>query len=617
VADQFDPETPKHLVSLTWYVDLLERQKRLFDDRNAMLVELRKMRFMETKPIIPPAYSQLMAGMEVRTGLAAKWVQTQVGSLTVHPFTVHAPLRPRPTQLERERGSRRERFCPAMWKALEAQSKADIFRRLVDAQVADGGGVLKGVYRPKAWQGMPALRDYFKEHGWPDGMPTEEIQASLQTKELNAYNRYVDKFIRGKPLPFAIRNVDLATFYPVQGDFGFDAVLEVSERPLLQVRRMAGVFGGQAAFFDDRDLGPTVEIMEYWDPEWFALVAKGSGDWNLIGTMRHGHRRIPYWYMPGEETSSTRPEYGSMSALFKLRHTVPAIDQALTMWLSRMLLTAYPSFTKEGYPPSAVDGQEQPQEEVFDPGAINYHDPGTQPMQPLRLDQFSGDLENILGVLLGLSSDTQINDAAAGGDRLSGESGSLRSVLVDLARTGYHQIPAHAERELGDFFGWIMVMIEQEVKRPVWVREDNDSGRRSWESLAPTHIDGDYDLDVRIKPFNPVMDIALGQYARNMVASRMLPKRWALENIMGLEQPEDLLDELLSDEIMENPEIRSALVHRAAVRSGLVPLASPAGPPTNGAMGLNRAEAGTMGGRPLAAPAVEGAENLPGAGPGP
>jgi hypothetical protein len=78
-----------------------------------------------------------------------------------------------------------------------------------------------------------------------------------------------------------------------------------------------------------------------------------------------------------------------------------------------------------------------------------------------------------------------------------------------------------------------------------------------------------------------------------------------------------LLDELLSDEIMENPEIRSALVHRAAVRSGLVPLASPAGPPTNGAMGLNRAEAGTMGGRPLAAPAVEGAENLPGAGPGP
>ncbi len=622
-----------------YVIGLLDRLSERYSARNTQILALRRMRFMEDKEEdeVPEAFRE--GNPAIRTYVAGKWVENEVGALTTLPPSVHVPI-PADAELDdRDRAERIERFLPALLERMERERGRDTKRLLFDQAIADGVGVLKGIFKPSMWQKMPSARKFASAGASDDS--EDQIIAGMTADEVASYDRALERFIQNSPLPIACRNVDPCSVYPVHGEFGIDAVIEDSERSLIEVRRLAGPFGGLPLSTDDPAPGPTVRVVEYWDDEFMAVyagvgrktteggLAATDGGLRLIGTMKHSLGRIPYWFIYGQETSSTDPRFESISTLFKIRDGVPAFHRALNQYLNIVRAKAYPPFQQKKASTGPTDAASEPMRTKVKPGHIHYVDDSIDDpfIRAIAWPDSEVNLPVLMNLLLAVSQQTQIEQAATGGDRRSGESAALRGQMVDLARTGYHQIIEHAENMLADFFGWCLEMIDTKLKRPVYVldrhaRSDSGSHQSKWMSLGSEDIKGDYAVDVRITPFNPIMDIAKGTYGANMILSGIYPRRWTYENIMGIENAQELVDELITDKIEQSPPVSNAIMLRGARKAGLTELAGSQNPVTPGEAQLLAAMGGSMGGRPAGQAGVggvgaplSGAANQPGSVP--
>jgi len=611
-------EGAEHLTP-NYIADLLETLRTRYADRNEQILDLRKLRFMQdtNENEVPEALRE--SNPAIRTYVAGKWVENEVGALTTLPPRVHVPVPPNASPEDRERAESIERFLPALWERMERERGRDTYRQLFDHAIADGVGVLKGHFRPSAWHKLPSVRAYAREARAE--MSDEDILAVLDEPSLARYTQAQERFVQRNPLPLACRTVDPTTVFPVYGEFGLDCVLEESRRPLLAVKRMAGAFGGLPLSADDPELGSLVRIVEYWDSEYFALYAElspradgmgnrhESGGLRLVGTMEHRLGRIPYWFVLGQETSSTDPRFEAISTLFKIKDAVPAFHRMLNQYLTVVRQKAYTSFQQKRAPSGPTDANAEPVHQKLIPGTVTYVDDTIEDpfIRPIEWPAMEANLPVVMNMLLAISQQTQIDRAATGGEGSSGESGFLRAQLVDLARTGYHQIIAHAERALSSYFEWCLEMIDTRLKRPIYARaRGSKDSKVEWLSVGPDLIREDYAVDVKIIPFNPIMDIARGTFGANMIRGKIYPREWTYENVMGVENPGELMDDLLADEMMEHPGVRQALVLRAARRAGLMELAGSQQPVAPGEAQLLAALGGAMGGRPTASPSVPG-----------
>tara|TARA_R100000315_G_scaffold60695_1_gene37676 strand:- start:215 stop:2092 length:1878 start_codon:yes stop_codon:yes gene_type:complete len=601
---------------LHYITELLSDLELRFQERNDLVDQYWDILTNREEFDIPEAYEHTT--LKVKTGLPMTWIRKEVGALTTLPFSVHVPPPPGATPEDKLNGETIERFLPALWKQIETQQKRDIYRDLIHDMVATGWGVLKAIYRPTAWQGMPELREMFDKKS--------DNPIDYSPEELKEYNRKLDNFIAGAPVPFTFRTVDVRTVYPVWGEFGVDAVIENSRRPFSRVQRMAGPFGGVPIMGDDMDPTDEVEVVEYWDDKWMALVintgGRGGGaggsrpGWHFVGAMEHGLGRIPYWFAPGEETGSTEEAYRAVSALFGIKDINAAINLLSTIKLNRAYLTGFPTYQSRSVVADEDGEGGVPRPVSLEIGKINPVDPDDpRGIEPVNIPEFTGDVESMIGLLLQYSSSTQMDDTAAGGGAFSGESGFLRAMRTEQARAGYHQIIAHAERELSDFMNWILQMMEEYSMKlhilekrqkvaPAGSILDEDS---QWISLNPEQINGYHAVEVRIEPFNPVMDIARGTYAANQAERGFWSSRFARE-FAGIKQPEVMEDEITAERITQ--ALDQQIAEAAIARLGF---GGPADEPQQMAMlgpdgqPLNPALAGALGGRPPASPGIPGA----------
>jgi predicted RNA-binding protein YlxR (DUF448 family) len=591
--------------------DLESGQEKLYGPRNKQIQDLRALRFKQHDFEVPRAYSRQTK--KIKTYLAGKWVEQEVGALASRLFEVSSPPPPSATQDDRHKAEGRGVFLQALWRKHEADAQRDLFRRFVDAQVADGEGVYRGVYKPKAWEGMPTLQSHFVTEGFDRDMPDAEIAAKLNGRQLGEYSRAFQRFVAGRPLPFAVRNVDRMSYMPVRGEFGIDSVLEVSKVPLDVARRAAGPLGGLPHSGDDTSWGATVKLSLYTDDEWCALNADGR--W--VGAMQHGHLRVPYWAAFGQETGSSDPRFEGISTLFKLMDVIPIIDQLLTMKYRRSFATSYPMWFWKGYTglgqgpggaagPAGPGGSPQRPSIELEPGTVYPGRPGEEvPIQFGGVD-IGQDIEQTIQMLLALSAETQIDPGAGGGG--SHMSGFLQTQLTELAKTGYHQIPDHASRALEGYFSWVLEMQERVLKKPLMLPPTEQN--RSWLTLEPDH-DGQYQTVVEITPTNPLLDMARGQHFTNEWKQGAISWLEATRK-KGYKNPEQMWEEMLAEKISQMPSMQMGIIRRAVAQLGLPdPVVDEVVSAIGGAAGVGQ---GVTGGRPEGQATVEGA-GMPLAGP--
>ena len=548
--------------SETYLRELEEQLLAEFGERNARIERLRRLRHMETPVDIPPAYRS--SAREVRTPLAREQLKRVIGSLTANRPLVHVPPA-EPTEAARSSADRRARWTNAALRRMDSEAARDVFGMLIDAMVADGAGVLKLLYAPDRWAGYPRR----------SADADEPAETFLQRAE---------RFKKSARFPLAWRDVDVTTFYPLEGEDGLEACLEIAERPRHLVQRRYGLIvdrrsgrlvpaGGDDPTADESTAQPdrpttaargTARVVEYWDDEYFAYVVDG----HLVRRGRHGYGAIPYVHAYGDQTPSRDPAKAGVSMLASMEFLIPLLDQLLTMKQNVLFLYAYPTPKITNFSPvdSSLGNDGRPRALDFHPGEIVPLYQG----EDLSFLQWQGtppDLDELIAQTRAMIDQAGAPSVLFGIPPDGNASGYLLNQLINTARVSFQQISRHAEQALEQIVRLMWRLVEARIGETVYVFEaDGDEG---WIGLGPRDIDGYHAVRVRLDPLGPADDVAQGSLAASLVSARLASRRWAMREKLGIEDAEAVEDEILLDELIEAPEVRAAIVREALGEAGL------------------------------------------------
>ena len=550
----------------TYLRELEEQLLAEFSERNARIERLRRLRHMETPVDIPPAYRS--SAREVRTPLAREQLKRVIGSLTANRPLVHVPPA-EPTAAARASADLRTRWTNAALRRMDSEAARDVFGMLIDAMVADGAGVLKLLYAPDRWARYPRRS--------ADG------DASAET-----FLQRAERFKKSARFPLAWRDVDVTTFYPLEGEDGLEACLEIAERPRRLVQRRYGLItdrrsgrlvpaGGTVQAMDGDGSGSpsaapnvtpraTARVLEYWDEEYFAYVVDG----HLVRRGRHGYGSIPYVHAYGDQTPSRDPAKAGVSMLASMEYLIPLLDQLLTMKQNALFLYAYPTPKITNVSPIDPDlgNDGRPRALDFRPGEIVPLYQG----EDLSFLQWQGtppDLDELIAQTRAMIDQAGAPSVLFGIPPDGHTSGYLLNQLINTARVSFQQIARHAEQALEQIVQLMWRLVETRIGETVFVFEAEDD--QGWIGLGPQDIDGYHAVRARLDPLGPADDVAQGTLAASLVSARLASRRWAMREKLGIEDAAAVEDEILLDELLDAPEVRAAIVREALHEAGTAP----------------------------------------------
>ena len=373
----------------------------------------------------------------------------------------------------------------------------------------------------------------------------------------------------------------MTTFYPLEGEDGLEACLEIAERPRHLVQRRYGLIvdrrsgrlvpAGGDAQADPGPVGaplvgacPTARVVEYWDDEYFAYLVDG----HLVRRGRHGYGAIPYVHAYGDQTPSRDPAKAGVSMLASMEYLVPLLDQLLTMKQNALFLYAYPTPKITNFSPidPNLGNDGRPRALDFQPGQILPLYQG----EDLSFLQWQGtppDLDELIAQTRAMIDQAGAPSVLFGIPPDGNTSGYLLNQLINTARVSFQQIARHAEQALERVVQLMWRLVESRIGEPVFVFEAEDE--QGWIGLGPQDIDGYHAVRVRLDPLGPADDVAQGTLAANLVSARLASRRWAMREKLGIEDAEAVEDEILLDELIDAPEVRAAIVREALGQAGL------------------------------------------------
>ena len=516
---------------------------------------------MEKPVYIPPTYGP--STTEIRTPLFNDLVQRLAGALSVNTPKIQVPPFPRGNRDDAQRNSSlREKWTQAFLEEIELQEGDRLFYRFMDYLCADGHACFKLIHRDDFWGEFPRLVKRLEDEG-------EEVD-----EDPKEYNDRVFNYKTGAPLPFQLQVLDPLTVYPYRSDRGLEDVLEVSRRPRFYVAKRFGIAfdakGSPVRMGQGFDLDTTVTLsgdVEYWE-HWTPTDVAFFVNRKCVEIVEHGMKRIPYFLATGTQTSSRDPAKEGLSVGHQLRHLIPALDSLLTMKTNSAFLQAYPSFKRTrqlGAPArqSEESEDENSSEQQFEPGYI-YDGMGGEDLEAIAVPPVGQDVNEAINILMSLIDKVGIPSVMSGSHAPNRVSGAAYSEMLNVSRTKYTTIIRNASFAMTDMIRHLWWLVENKVQDdvPIWSNEDH-----KWLELGPGDINGYYRVKTIIEPLLPEDDIAQGQHAAAMVQAKLWSKRYARENKMGIEAPEEMDDEILVEDAMDLPQVKMYLLMKALERA--------------------------------------------------
>lgn len=598
---------------------LRDEARDRYDTRNRMIQDMRALHYQEGRVDIPAQYRGTTK--EVRLPLLADQSDLMAAIIDDSPRVIHVdPVQEGPSA--GRNASLRERWSEAIVDQVQQELNRPVLSMLSQNLSRDGMAVLKVVYRGDHWSDLPDSEKLF------GGRAAD----TLNPKELKELKDSRKTATKGARLPFSWVDVDPMTYMPVYGPTGeVEAVIELTERPIRAVLASynkvlaykkvgrsnqwiplvalgeAEPPDGQDTTYDTRQ---TVPVWEYWDRACTITFVEDVP----VKYAEHNTGQVPYFEAYAKPDSSHDPERKSRPTGFKQKWLVELLNRFWTMMGNVGYLYCYPTPVTEtpldANVPLAADGR--PPHIEWEVGKhitlmagqkLLFVSPPAEHMtlmsdliqQALRLfDQSSGLGPAIRGV--------------GGAD----QPGYALQQLIGASLLSLK--PAIKQRDwmLARAIAYTWRLIETRIGEPVPVwgtNPDADKGGKKWLELGPDDIKGYYKVEVESKPLMGQLRISLGSFGASMVKARMMSRGRAMEELLGIEQPEDEMDDIAIDEMLEtDPHLKRQMQETALKRAGLLPQGAPPGtqPQLPGA------------GPPMMPPPGVGATPaLPGALPGP
>lgn len=590
---------------------LRDEARDRYDTRNRMIADMRSLRYQEQRVDIPAQYRGTTK--EVRLPLLADQVDLMAAIIDDSPRVIHVDPMQEGNTAQRN-ASLRERWAEAVIDQVQQELNRPVLSNLSENMAGDGLSVLKVVYRPDHWSDLPDSEKLFGKRG--DELEPDDVK-TLKQRRQNA--------TRGARLPFSWVDVDPMTYMPVYGPTGeVEAVIELTERPIravlatynevLAYKKVSGRWSviplaalgepeppsGQDTSYDTRQ---SVEVWEYWDRSCSITFVEDVP----VRYSEHNTGQVPYFEAYAKPQSSRDPERRSRPTAYKQKWLVELLNRFWTMMGNVGYLYCYPTPVTEtpldANVPLAADGR--PPHIEWEVGKHITLLAGQKLLfvtPPAEHMQLMGDL---------IQQALRLFDQSSGlGPAIRGVGGADQPgyALQQLIGASLLSLkPAIKQRDwmLARAMAYTWRLIEKRIGEPVPVlgtNPDTDKGGKRWLELGPDDINGYYKIDVESKPLMGQLRISLGAFGASMVKARMMSRGRAMSELLGIEQPDDELDDIAIDEMMESDQdLKRQMQEVALKRAGLLPASAPPGTPPQ---------------LPGASP-MPGPGSLPGALPGP
>jgi len=585
-----------------------------YSARNRMIVDMRKRRYQEKKVEIPEAYQQ--TAQEVRLPILSDTIDLMIAISDDAPWRVHVD--PYDDTISAQRNSSlREKWSESLIRECEQKVGRPVTSMVRANQIADGLGVIKVLYDPDVWKDLPTPKSLFKKSA-----------DKLSDTELREYSDAVENGKKGG-LPISFVDVDPVNWHPIYGPDGqVDACIEIMERP---VRSVLAKYSGKIRWqgegivpvgplgeaypyngFDTQyDTRPHVKVWEYHDRNDSLTFVEDV----LVKSVHHGMGEVPYFHCFAKPTPDRNPERHSRPPTYKQVWLLDLLDRFWTMMSNAGYLFCYPTpvtitpnnldvplgddgrpITPEyqvGKHMTLYEGQEF---KFVTPPSEHLQLMGSLITQAMRMHEVSSGLgPAIRGV--------------GGGDQAGYAINQLISASMLTLHPSIQQFDLMMARVIR--YVWKLVELRIKTEVPIWGespnKDDKSEGgarKKKWLPLGPKDIKGYYRVKVETKPLVDQMRISKGSFAAQMVKGKLLDRRRAVEEYLGYEDPDSVLDAIWVDEAMESGPLHDKAVEEAIKKAGLIPappsplMRNPLGGPQTGGEGA------TLGGPPGLAPGV-------------
>lgn len=546
---------------------------------------IRRLRFMQVEPDIPDIFK--LTPIKVRSPLLPDQIQRLVANLTVNSPKFTSPQM-RPGPVAASEASQLEEIANGIFVKVQQDRGKRLFYKWVDSAVETGEGIYKVTLRLDHWSKMP-VRD--------------------ADESADKYLSRVDEYKMVSKLPVRWDVIDRRTFYPVYDDDGLARCFEVTERPIYSIREefeqadfvwgsigaaVGGVDNASQSLYSSMSGHRKVKLIEYWDRQYVVWMVchNLNADWQygqaggagaVLAWRRHGYGRVPYFCGYAEETSSYDPNYEGMSPVFPIMNLVPFMDSLLTAFANVGYLTGFPTMqevrTGQGTLDPILDDevdQETRDEGGLEVGSIVRPADGKE----YKLIEFGKPAQAITAMIAQTEKMVQsamlpaVMQGIPPGSRTAGYA---IQELAQGAKAKYQNIIANGETALAEAVNFSLWLIEKRVEQDVFVPVtllDDKTGNsyETYKRVRPSDIDGRYNIRVKIQPRSPVDRQMEGTFAANMVTARLMPRRVAIEEGLGEEHPDAYMDEMLVEEMMEEPDIKEYIKKQAMREAGLGPM---------------------------------------------
>jgi hypothetical protein len=537
---------------------------------------------MEHEVNIPDTYKAITR--QVRTPYVRDaWLRT-TAALTQNPWLPHFDPKSEADKSKRAAGVA-ERWVVAGTEAMDRDVGIDVPYEACAAMVRDCESVLKVVHRPDAWATFPV-----REAG----------------EDPTAYVKKAETYKKGSPFPYAWRCLDRLSYLPGDGEFGDEWCIEYGEypKPYLASRyrmredpktsRLVGEgyeepgrtatpeedLGGKPVpqGYYAGTTGMSVKV-EYFDCYWWCVVVDGSMAPGFPKENPYSPR-LPYF----RAKPSDEPE----AVLYSLLFLVPRLDELLTMWLNWAYLGAYPNPLLQDLPNSnalppgmlpPIGQDTTPSTFTWRPGKLLEVPRGKAFLfqQPPPIGQDIKELAQVFRALIDIAGIPSILRGA----NLSGDSGYLANQMISAAAMLYKRLQKARERQLEQAVDFMLYLIPHRIKQTVYVLGQGDEGR-SWlglrekgettehlaaiEQLGPITVSAPPDMSV----MRQAMAMIAKQLTEGPAEGRLVSRRKAMEDLLGYEDPDTIIDEIwVEDQMANNPEVNALVVQNAMRLSGL------------------------------------------------
>jgi len=530
---------------------LYRRQATLWAGRNDHIDRMEQLRFMEVQPKV----SQDLEPEDVRTAQPYMVVARMVPMLTANRPQIHIPPAADTIQKQKQSGLV-ENWSNAALRVLAEQTGEDVFERFTESLVAYGHGCMRVLYAPQLWAGMRTRGKNEKEED---------------------YNKAIDEWSQGKPLPISWTWLDARNVFPMWRDDKLVAILEVDKREPFTLKAQHYNLADKKpelwkmGRYTSPEGGGLVQFMQLWTED--ALIY--AVETNIVHYEAHQYGRPPYVYRYGIATASRDRSKAGLSVLFPLEHLSLYCDRLLSQWATAIRIWAYPTLVAQlSENEQAAAGGEAPDAKQLTrdfriaPGHVNvlYGDEKLQPFGPMGVGP---DLPRMIELVMKLQERAGIADVLYGQEAW-GQSGYAISQLIAAARTAFKPIKEHAESALEAVLRIIWDIVEYHCKQKVFVygSSEKKGGSKGWIGIGPDDLQDYRQVQVTINPIMPTDEYARSSKALNERTAKVRSRRSTMEQI-GIEDPDAEADRIIIEEWLERDDVKAWAAERIIRKAGI------------------------------------------------